>query len=107
MATKNTKSEKALQKSIIRTLKSARTKIENGWTKGSFSVRIKGKTHYCVVGAVNSSTRSVAIQKRAKLELEETLSPVLALIFWNDDPRRRKRDVLRAFNRTINRLEKY
>lgn len=75
---------------------------ENGWCRGLYT---DNQGHYCIWGAV----RAVDWQHQDELAvlLKDNIisdSPI-GLVEWNDQETRRKRDVIRLINRTVQNLE--
>ena len=88
-------------KEAIQKLEQAKSVIEiEGWCQGSYT---NYQGHHCVVGAL----RVVDWDNQDELVqlLRQNLSnPNRGVVEWNDQSTRRKRDVIRLYNRTIRNL---
>jgi hypothetical protein len=102
-----------MKQQTLETLKSARIKLEQGWTQVHFALDIDGysvlssspaATHFCLLGAVSLFPNfGEAIQE---MMLTLGLGNDMTLAVWNDDPLRTKEEVLACLDQTIERLEK-
>ncbi len=105
------------KRKIIEALKQARAKIAIGWCQISFAedgagnsvdVRSKKACSWCVLGALLASLpRKKRVGFFASLIYEVALAArTVELDIWNDDKRRTKNQVLKAFDKAIARAEK-
>lgn len=116
---------------LILTLKDARTKIENGWTQGSYHKFLANSSEaFCAVGALRFTSYSQyetesdliyangvynqavhllaqelpAVWKRLGRELDNPAPNHHAVVLFNDDKGRTKEEVLDLFDRAIERV---
>lgn len=93
-------------KEVIDTLGRARDIIiEKGWCRGNYS---DAQGRHCTLGAVMAATNDGSIYMYDDVinALQESLDNAgsYSIVSWNDRPTRRKRDVVRLFDRAIRTL---
>lgn len=87
----------------------ARALIKSGWCRFAWAKERKnGEFSYCIVGALQSATRTLETPQSLVSELlrvlpksESIYTGSLRLIEWNDQRGRKKAEVLALFNRAI------
>lgn len=79
--------------------------VRYGWVQGVLGSRQHG---FCARGAIHAATRSDEFRIGAGGALKDTIGGRwnYSISTWNDETRRTKEQVIRAFDRTIKRLEK-
>lgn len=85
-------------------LAAAIPRLEQGWVKGIQRDRDieTGHTSFCAMGAIASVSRDFDCERRAVKAVEGVSDARFSgLITWNDEPERRKRDVIAAFKRAL------
>lgn len=92
---------------VLSVLIQARERIRvMGWTQFAYMRRFEGRERYCIVGAVRMEASCDREAERAIQALHDAL-PIWTLfpsvVTWNDAPWRRKRTVIRIFDRAIAR----
>lgn len=91
----------------VTVLKRARELIADGWIKGDFNAEKNGKQHFCAIGAVQHAagqTDKWGMEDEVTALLEQSLRGESAngdVISFNDADHRRKKDVLKLFDRAI------
>lgn len=118
------------RRSVINALKKARQAIEKGWAQGAearnangleTSVDSREACNFCSLGAIGKSTLHLRgpVGQDATNELAVDVKswsqkygkdyyldwPATTITDWNDDPSRKKSQVIAMFDRTIARLE--
>ena len=78
-------------------LKRAIARIRRGWCKGATIKHIRGKWHYCSIGAITVDTPWMEYTK-AKEILQDIIGPG-QVSNWNDHHKTTKRKVLAAFEK--------
>lgn len=90
----------------------ARALIKQGWCKGRYSkTTAAGQTQYCVLGALHAATGNLdRLYKPTPARVRTAINwlvdhlgkqPGVGIDDWNDEPRRKKAEVLAAFDRAI------
>ena len=85
-------------------LTAARDRIANGFVKNRLYQKRKNGMAFCSLGAIRSVSRSYEHEHKASEALRLYGLNGLCVVRFNDDPMTRKRDVVRAFNKTIKAL---
>lgn len=92
---------------VERTLiKARRLLIDYGWIKGDFESECNGKVCYCTEGAIHASSIDWNIEDEAHSVFIDA-NPSVTRNFnnsipdWNDVARRRKGQVIKAFDKAI------
>jgi hypothetical protein len=86
-------------------LKHAYGLIEEGWCQRAFHRRLGERNRYCAIGAVYAASQQLGSPARLEAELALTFSlGGYSVTLWNDDPSRKKKEVLELFERTIERI---
>ena len=100
-----------MRKTAYQILNEAQKLIEKGWTQKA-ALEYHGKVpHYCplgAIGAVVGHDRRIACDGSGK-RVGDALRSVInnsSIIEWNDDPKRRKTHVIRAFREAKKLLKK-
>lgn len=105
---------------VIDVLHVARQFIENGWTKRAFaretptsvfacSVESKKASCFCASGAIQAAKYHLNADDQAHMEARSALLSVIhwdSIPLWNDAPNRTQEQVVNAFDRAIERLQK-
>lgn len=110
------------KRDIQRALKRAYKLLKGkGWTKGSWArdvsrFGVDPKNQYavcwCSAGAIRAATKDCNVENACAKELIQALpkkyskyiDPIGAIIHWNDEEKRTRKNVLTAFEKTIVRL---
>jgi hypothetical protein len=99
--------------SVKEVLIAAKYLLENiGWCQGHFSLHQDGKpVSFCMLGAINAvEVWDIELTWEAKILLSQTIfkniSDSQMLSDWNDKPARKKRDVIKLFDKSIRKLDK-
>lgn len=94
----------------VRVLLRARRLIEHGWTKGTYARFLwifpvpetaPIATQFCTIGAIRRAAIVEDVHRRDALNLFNSVIPNFGIVEWNDIECRRKRAVLRGFDRAI------
>lgn len=85
---------------VASVLEKAKAKLEKyGWVQGKMG---STKCGFCSMGAVRSATRDPSMETKAITYLAQAIGAADYLIVgWNDSAKRKKPQVLRAFDRAI------
>jgi hypothetical protein len=101
-------------------LKNARTLIEKGWCQGAWARNKKGKpvqwdnsaaASWCLRGAIHKGAAEASSRDTAGATvtieriLRDRFHVIDGLTWWNDDPKRTKKDVLKALDIAIKEKE--
>lgn len=93
----------------IEVLRQARGLVQGGWVRGQYNSWDGYKVHYCAVGGIRQAR---ALRNQSYGAVDDPAQQALAYtvygnpVDWNDNPTRKKREVLDAFDVTIERLER-
>jgi hypothetical protein len=96
--------------SVVDTLILAKALVEEGWCQGHLRKRYPGKVRHCALGAVMySSNENTVLYSRVTMELGNSIgikykewnTMASAIVQWNDSIFRRKKQVVRAFDKAI------
>lgn len=103
-------SEKEVRQALVK----ARKLVQAGWCKGDFSMFIRGKQHFCALGAIRKAA-SDGYSLKIIPECENALVGVLKerrscypytnIAGYNDAPGTRKAQVISLFNKAITNLK--
>ena len=91
-------------RSVRLILSAAVERIANGWTRNTHRRDINGVPHFCAVGAIRSVSRDHDAEYRARTALTKTIGCGDILVYWNDDEKQTKRNVIKAFRKAIKNL---
>lgn len=89
----------------------AKSLVEKGWNKHYWTFIEGNGLHYCAVGAIYAAAKrsfSVVLEQFVKannlIASEGPLSNEMCVTQWNDRPERTKEQVLKAFEKAIERV---
>ena len=98
----------------VKILNRATKIIKSHWTKGHLAVDVKGDevdvasakaVSFCAIGAIQRAAASLKASENDRykaIDIVESLIPKPSAIEeYNDDPKRRKRDMISLFNKAV------
>ena len=93
-----------MNKQVVGCLKRAKgLLVKYGWIQGRFGDKEHG---FCAIGAIRNATESEEIEDEAFYALSVACADGGNIAFWNDRERRRKAEVLAAFDRAIKKAQR-
>jgi hypothetical protein len=73
---------------------------QNGWARHTAARMIRGKEHYCAIGAIVAVTpKAASVDAACDLLLTVIHEPLHSISYWNDWVAMDKRTVVRAMRR--------
>lgn len=82
---------------VLRALRTAKRRIQNGWTRNTSMRKIAGRKHYCATGALERLSGGHEALSVIRSVVPNGVGPTI----YNDTVAKRKSDVVRLYDSAI------